>query len=432
VQELFRRYIPAAGRYSHYEYAALKDLAAGTMVAHPNHHFDGIRAAYVQAYHIVKEVFYSNVRTQHLGSRQRQFDYRGALSSWESYNTTYETVDNALNIQRSESWAARLEIRMPYSKFLASFDMLKEDVRLLAEEGGWLYVLPSKLLADVSRIRICCCDEVIKRWRALPLRQRCDPQRLTLALLCTYIMNLTLGPSPFKSSLGDYDLYRRAGNLFFIEEADWISLKVTALDDDIISRILGPDLAKKFKDGRQSNLDQARVPQRVPASALTTGIAAISTRMFTDSFTDIWQILPKPRQPDGRTYLAANLDVEHLGAVTFCLWPCNQVLPAIKEIRITEETKWREKFDILFPTAARIIEVANGSWGQGWKKIAGREDYLRWVASKDDEEVEELRGYLWEKFKGLLWIPNFMKGSHVWRTRGGVVEVAHRVYVSQH
>jgi hypothetical protein len=434
IQELFRRYIPAPKAFHWYQHAALTDLAGGTMTSKTTSVYESIKAAYVQAYQVSKEVFYTNIKTKHLGTTARQFDYKGAIIGWPSFYNTATTVDEAYHLQRSESWAARFELRMPYNSFLGSFDMIREEVRQLSEEGEWLYVIPSKPLADISRLRIRCCKEIIDLWKALPLRQRCQPERVTLALVCTYIMNLTLGSASLRSYLDDYDFERGAGNLFFIQEADWLALKVNPLGDDMIGRIIGPDLAKKLKHSRQSNYGRVG-KSKAPAMELRNwegaSIEAVGSTIFLETFADIWRVFPQPRGQNCPRYLAADLSVDHLGVVTFCLWPCTEVLPSTEAVEANMRARWMAKFDIVFPTPARILEVGSNSWGQGWKKLRGREEYLRWTVGKEDAEVEELRAFLFDKFEDLRWIPNFTKGAPVWRTAGGKVQVAHRAYDPQ-
>ena len=327
---------------------------------------------------------------------------------------------------------------MPYSNLIHGYGTRRAEVKKIAAEGGWLYILPSKALADLSRARIICCKSIIEELRDLPLRQRAEERRLTMAMLCVYIMNKTLGPSAHRSVFDMYDLPGRAGNLFFIEEAEWNKLAAVPLEDNIIAKIIGNNLAKKMKEGRQTNLGRVgagaarRQSQREAAIReldVISGTEAVGARIFLDTLAGIWQVLPEPRLPTTPSYLALGLSRDHLGAVTFCMWPCNQVLTSTRIIEVKNPGKWREKFDVLFPTAERIRSIGNDHrrWGGGWRRIPGWMDYLTWTAAKSDEEVEELRAFFFSKFENLLWIPNFSIGGPVWRTRSGKVDVAHRV-----
>lgn len=85
-----------------YQYAGFQDLASGSAeIRHNQSTRNTLRPSYIQVYHVVKELFYTNLKKKQLGTRQRQFTYLPALKGTATYENTLKLVNEALNIQGS-------------------------------------------------------------------------------------------------------------------------------------------------------------------------------------------------------------------------------------------------------------------------------------------------------------------------------------------
>lgn len=464
-----KKFVSRAGNFSTYGYAGLEDLGSANLEVRKGGESD-IKAVYAQAYHVVKEVFYSNIRVQHLGTRQRQFGYDTTLTGGRTFENTADTVFEALDFQGDRSWAARLEIRLPYSSLLGNYEYIKWDLTYPVLEGNWLYMIPSEALKDLTKFRIASCEVLIKRWRNLPLRQRAERGRLTLATLLVYIMNISIGPPSHQNSihrLREYNVWHHKTNLFFIEEPDWRELQVEPLGDDTLEKIIGKALMDKLRRGiRSHNLGRTKTVaspskhrvrfrptqpnspsksgwRQSPAMAdqwspPPLGVPGPSTpaesplhmanRFFEGFFTDVWKIFPRGRAEDAESYLAADLEEEQLDFKAFEHQTAKELLTKRKVITVANTGRWKQKFGLCFPSKKEIMEARGKpkNSGQGWQKLKTRVQYLSWAGEEEEAKVEEIRDLMFERFLPLKWIPNFTASSHVWKPRKGELEVAVR------
>lgn len=385
----------------------------------------------------------------------------------KTYRHTLSLVLDGFTSQEGENWPLRLEVRLPYQKFNRNFPVLINDVHEIAEDGEYFYCIPSRIFSDLCKMRMEACADILRSWRNMPRHRRVAPNHISAAILMVYIMNLTMASPPRRRAFINMqrrDLENQAGNLYFLEEIDWSKLNVEALEDKDLEAILGKTFLNEFTaKSARSNLGRPRkalsaitassparhqVRFRAIASKAAESTQAQETfdipepeasilprsQRLADSFfegvlQEIWSVLPVARDTKSASYLSPSCDIERLHAGTFRHWPINDVITKASITLIKDLSSWDAKFEICFPSLKSLQEKEpnHKKFGQGWKALREREHYLNWLGEDEDRIlVDEVRGKMLERFRRLRWIPKFVIGGHVWKTRGGEVELAVR------
>lgn len=188
-----------------------------------------------------------------MGTRMRQIGYWNALKKTSTFSRNTDLIRRSLDIQGDESWAIRIEIRLPFHQFLDSFEDIRGRICERVEEGRWIYILPSRLYADFLLQRLNTLCRSLEVWRCMNKKNRMRPKSISLAIILIYMINGLLNNPPIGRiyrKIGEYNIANEIGNAFFIAGAvDWRTMAIEEDEleyEDIVYIVGGIDKYRKL------------------------------------------------------------------------------------------------------------------------------------------------------------------------------------------
>lgn len=183
----------------------------------------------------------------------RQIGYWNALKKTSTYSRNIDLIRRSLDIQGDESWAIRIEIRLPFHQFVNSFDNIRGRICEKVEEGRWMYILPSRIYANFLLQRLNTLCRSLEVWRSMNKNNRMRPKSITLAITLIYMINGLLNNPPIGRiyrKIGDYNVAEGMGNAFFIAGAvDWRTMAIEEGEleyEDIVGIVGGMNMYRKL------------------------------------------------------------------------------------------------------------------------------------------------------------------------------------------
>ncbi|KAL1914188.1 uncharacterized protein VTP21DRAFT_9694 [Calcarisporiella thermophila] len=423
-----------------------------------------IHCAFIQAYHLEKEVLYSCTKGSKAGVLK--FDPDDALFYNKRYQDSVSAMKTAWTSAKNESFGVRLEMRMSLSAFRKVFDVVQERARSFVSKRAFAAV-PTSLVSQFKLAKLKAYDEILRRQSLTAIKDRVEVQSVNLTGIIVWLIKsiisrpddygsflrqphfvealngmvkFNLGAIPsfipqnlflsFEFDEGRFakvhgfrrtvNLRKRVQNQPHAIQASSSRNPHTPTDrlqpEDYITR--NPDAYETDESDTDIELP-CNEDQLKGAHGLERTMRQMARQIFREFKKDLWSLFPNPAvhlsNPLYQELERVNFTIDEIKRYVrnpYFMFSVRVNLGGSK-VGHPAGLSWGKRFEMYFNTSKEL----RGKYMQGWDRLQYLRLYRQTCLNLAAEDMKKLDDCLLARFMRMETLPNSQPKGKVWQTR---------------